>query len=262
MQIITLTTDFGSSDPFSGILKGIIYHIYPEAKIVDITHDISPQNINKANFVLRSTYRYFPKKTIHVCVVDPGVGSKRRPILIETSNYFFIGPDNGVFSTIIESENIKTVIELTNRQFWLVDVSQTFHGRDIFAPVSAHLAKGKQVKEFGKVIEKESLVTLPVKLLIKNKDCVKGCIQFIDHFGNIITNIPNDLPTKHLKGKILGHQFTGLVSSFSEAKDCMLTAIRGSSGYIEIFINKGSAAKNINAKVDDEVEIVLQDTMA
>ena len=160
MPIITLTTDFGNDDPFDGVIKGVILNICPQANIVDLTHNISPQDIYQANFLLDSCYQYFPKKTIHVCVVDPGVGTKRRPILIQTKGYFFIGPDNGVFTSIIKKEKNIKIIELTEKKYWLKNVSQTFHGRDIFSPVAAHLASGVNVKNFGKLINKENLVKL------------------------------------------------------------------------------------------------------
>lgn len=257
MKIITLTTDFGYLDPFAGVMKGVIYSICPNVKIVDLTHDISPQDIWKGNFVIRSAYRYFPKGTIHVCVIDPGVGSLRKPILIETTSYFFIGPDNGLLTTIIETENIKSVFELTNNKYFLQEVSQTFHGRDIFAPVAAHLAVGKAPKEFGKEINIESLTKIQIPKLIKGKNSYTGIVQFIDHFGNLITNIPNNLISSKVTGKVKNLEFTGLVTSFGEGEANKLTAIKGSSGYIEIFINKGSAQKLTNTNISDEVELRL-----
>lgn len=256
MAIITLTTDFGIRDPFSGVMKGVIYSICPKAEIVDLTHEVPPQDIYYANFIIRTCYRYFPKGTIHVCVVDPGVGSTRRPILIQTSNYIFIGPDNGVFTTIIQTENIICAIELTNNKFFLPEVSQTFHGRDIFAPVAAHLAKGTTPKAFGNKLKKEELNTLLIKQLVKKEGSFIGYIQFIDHFGNLITNVPNNVVPSKIIGKIGKHSFEGLVSSFSEAKSNQLTAIKGSSGYIELFIYKGSAAKFASANIGEELEVI------
>ena len=202
MPIITLITDFGSSDPFFGIMKGVILTICPSARIEDITHDIAPQNIYQANFVIQSSYHYFPKGTIHVCVVDPGVGSCRKPILIQTENYLFAGPDNGIFTGIIEKENIINVIELTEKKYWLKNVSQTFHGRDIFSPVAAHLAKGENSLNLGKKINTENLTRLNISRPIKKKDGYTGTVQFIDHFGNIITNIPNDEIQGNITGKV------------------------------------------------------------
>lgn len=255
MQIITLTTDFGSSDPFFGIMKGVILTICPNARIEDITHDINPQDIWQANFVIQSTYHYFPKGTIHVCVVDPGVGSTRKPVLIKSKDYYFIGPDNGIFTGILEKENVTDVIELTEKKYWLKNVSQTFHGRDIFSPVAAHLANGIKLDSFGKSAKKEDLVKLLIKKLIKNKDGYSSTVQFIDHFGNIITNLPSDNVSGEMHGSIKNHSFEGLVSSFTEAEQNQLTAIKGSSGYIEIFVNKGNAAKVTGAVIGDTVEV-------
>ena len=264
MPIITLTTDFGNDDPFDGVIKGVILNICPQANIVDLTHNISPQDIYQANFLLGSCYQYFPRKTIHICVVDPGVGSLRRPILIETKNYFFIGPDNGLFTAILEKEEVKNIIELTEKKYWLKKVSQTFHGRDIFAPVAAYLAKGVKPQYFGRKIKKEKLFTL-----LTNKPAVKtprrgvstgykGIIQYIDHFGNLITNIPNEELTLRVSGKLKNLNFKGLVSSFAKALPEKLTAIKGSSGYMELFIFKGNAAKYTHANVGNKVEVTFR----
>ena len=255
MPIITLTTDFGNDDPFDGVIKGVILNICPQANIVDLTDNISPQDIYQANFLLDSCYQYFPKKTIHVCVVDPGVGTKRRPILIQTKGYFFIGPDNGVFTSIIKKEKNIKIIELTEKKYWLKNVSQTFHGRDIFSPVAAHLASGVNVKNFGKSINKENLVKLQTTKPIKNKNRITGIIQYIDHFGNLITNIPNDFTYKKLTGKVKDIDFQGLVWCFALGNSKKLTAIHGSSGFIELFINKGNAAKITGIKTRDKVDV-------
>lgn len=268
MSIITLTTDFGGNDPFFGIMKGVILSIYPEARIEDITHDISPQDIWQANFVLQASYHYFPKSTIHVCVVDPGVGSQRRPILIETKKYFFTGPDNGIFTGILEKENIVNVVELTEKKYWLPKVSQTFHGRDIFAPVAGHLAKqeigetakgrrGDIVKKFGREIDKDNLTRLPIPEPIKNKKSYLGIVQYIDHFGNLITNIPNNNVPGKISGKVKDINFNGLVSSFSNAQGGKLTAIKGSSGFLELFVYKQNAAKVAKIVVGEPIEVLF-----
>ena len=255
MQIITLTTDFGDIDPYVGVVKGVILNIFPYAKLVDITHNISPQDIWQANWTIESSYHYFPYGTIHLCVVDPGVGSVRKPILVETKNYFFVGPDNGVFTRILEKEDVVNIIELTERKHWLSNISQTFHGRDIFAPVAAYLAKGITVKDFGKLLQKEELVKLEINNFTKNEKGCIGIVKHIDRFGNIITNIPDsDLPNK-ICGKFKNLDFKGLVLNYSEAEPNKLFAIKGSSGYLELFINKGNLAKVTNAKVGDKIEV-------
>ena len=263
MPIITLTTDFGNDDPFDGVMKGVILNICPQATIIDLTHNISPQDIYQANFLLDSCYQYFPRKTIHVCVVDPGVGSLRKPILIETKNYFFIGPDNGLFTAISEKENVKNVYELTERKYWLKKVSQTFHGRDIFAPVAAYLAKGIKPKQFGRKIQNESLVKLltnkpAVKTTKLGVSGYKGIIQYIDHFGNLITNIPNEKLPSTVSGKFKEISFKGPVLSFAKAIPEKLTAIKGSSGYMELFIFKGNAAKFTHANVGNTIEVTFK----
>lgn len=257
MKTITLTTDFGYVDPFVGIMKGVILSICPQVQIIDLTHNIPPQNIQQASYIISTSYRFFPKGTINVCIVDPSVGSKRKSILIETTNYFFIGPDNGIFTTIIESENVNQVIELTNERFFLPELSQTFHGRDIFAPVAAHLATGKNPSSFGRLLKMENLVKLQKSELIKNKGNYIAKVLYIDHFGNLITNIPNNLISKNIKGKFKNFLITSLVTNYEEAEDNQLTAIKGSSGYIELFLKKGNAAKLTDAKITDNFEILL-----
>ena len=258
VPIITLTTDFGGNDPFFGIMKGVILTICPEARIEDITHDISPQDIWQANFIIQTSYYYFPTSTIHVCVVDPGVGGQRRPILIKTKKYFFIGPDNGIFTGVLEKEEIVNIVELTEKKYWLPNVSQTFHGRDIFAPVAGHLAKqetGDIVKKFGKEVKVNDLTRLNIQKPVKNEKGYSGIIQYIDHFGNLITNIPNDNVPDEISGKVKDINFNGLVSSFSEAQNERLTAIKGSSGYIELFIYKKNAARLTSVNVKDLIEV-------
>ncbi len=257
MNIITLTTDFGNDDPFDGVMKGVILNICPEVEIVDLTHNISPQDIYQANFILQACYEYFPQGTIHVCVVDPGVGSQRKPVLIQTKKYFFIGPDNGLFTSISEKEEIVDVFELNEKKYWLEKVSNTFHGRDIFAPVSAHLAKGVDISSLGKRIKKEDLVTLNLNKPVKTEKGFKGIIQYIDHFGNLISNIPENFVNGKITGKVKNKTFEGLVNNFAEAKDNSLTAIKGSSGYIEFFIKKSNAKNFTSAEICDEVLIEL-----
>lgn len=255
MQIITLMTDFGDMDPYVGILKGVIYNIFPYVKIVDISHNIPPQNIWQANWTIEASYHFFPKGTIHACVVDPTVGSKRKSILIESKNYYFIGPDNGIFTSILEKEELINIIELTEERYWLQDVSQTFHGRDIFAPVAAYLAKGISVKEFGNQLQEDGLTKLPSNNFVKSEKSCIGYVKHIDRFGNIFTNIPQAHLPQKIQGRIKSADFNGLVSSYSEAEPNKLCAIKSSNGYVEIFIKEGNAAKSTTSKVGDKVEI-------
>ena len=255
MSVITLTTDFGETDPAVGTIKGVIYNIYPEAKIVNITNNIAQQDIWQANFVLSNSYSYFPKGSIHLCIVDPGVGGLRKPVLITSRNYFFIGPDNGIFTGILEKEEVTSVTELTEKKYWLKDISNTFHGRDIFSPVAANLAKGEIPEKFGKSIKKESLHSLPLSKPVKNGNALKGLVQYIDRFGNLITNIPNEYVIDKVFGKFKNFHFTGLMSSYSKGEPKKLFAIKGSHGFIELSINKGNAAKLTSAEVGDKVEL-------
>lgn len=255
MQVITFTTDFGNKDPYVGVMKGIILDIYPYAKLVDINNEIEPQNIWQASWSIQSSYKYFPKGTIHICVVDPGVGTTRAPILIETNNSIFIGPNNGVFTWIVEKEEIKKVIELTEKKYWLPNTSQTFHGRDIFAPTAAHLAKGVPLNDLGIPVIPSDLVRLPESSLIKKEKSCTGIIKHIDRFGNLITNIPtNEIPGS-IKGKIKNKEFKGLISNYQDGEQFKLFAIKGSHGFVELSVYMGNANKHTNASVGDKVEI-------
>ncbi|MFQ6112525.1 MAG: S-adenosyl-l-methionine hydroxide adenosyltransferase family protein [bacterium] len=189
-SIITLLTDFGQRDGFVGTMKGVILNTYPDAKIVDISHDIEPQNLAAGAFVINTCYKYFPTGTVHVVVIDPGVGSKRRIICVAASGHFFLAPDNGVLKYIYDECPETQVVEVTNRKLVLSQISHTFHGRDIFAPVAAHLAKGLDLKELGASIHDYDKGRLPV--LEEAVDRIKGEIIYIDRFGNLISNIPAD----------------------------------------------------------------------
>ena len=188
---ITLTTDFGSKDPFVGIMKGVIVSINPSVKIIDITHNISPQSILEAAYTLEMSYASFPHKTIHVAVVDPGVGSARRPLLVATDYHYFIGPDNGVFSRIYRLTESLTVIHITAEHYFLPQRSSTFHGRDIFAPVAAWMSKGIDIERFGDPITDYVILQEPA-LISSSNNVVEGEVVYIDRFGNLMTNIPGE----------------------------------------------------------------------
>ncbi|OZH53886.1 hypothetical protein AFK68_14620 [Hydrocoleum sp. CS-953] len=264
-KIITLLTDFGFKDVYVGVMKGVICQINPNLKIIDLTHEIPPQNLFAARFCLQNAYPYFPPETVHVAVVDPGVGSTRRAIAIQLPNGFLVGPDNGIFSGILENleiENIK-VVSLTNSEYWGTKTpSTTFHGRDIFAPVAAHLASGVKLENLGEKINPESLVKLPLNNITFTDSGIAGCVQHIDHFGNIITNISSSY--------VFGKNWSVIVSNnvdFSAGKtissgntyaDCKpgeLIGIIGSHGFVEIATNGGSAEEQLNLKYGDRVEI-------
>ena len=190
-RVITLLTDFGNQDAYVGIMKGVIAGINPFANIVDICHSISPQDIFSGAYLLYTSYKYFPRKTIHVVVVDPGVGSRRNIICVETKNYFFLAPDNGILSFIVQEERLKSIIRVTNSKYFLPSLSSTFHGRDVFAPVAAHLSLGVRSQKMGIKINQLKQLDMP-KPVHKKTGQVEGQIIYIDRFGNLITNIKRE----------------------------------------------------------------------
>ena len=253
MDIITLTTDFGLDDPYVAAMKGAILSINPRLTIVDICHTIEPQNIAQAAFILSTTYHYFPEGTIHVVVVDPGVGTERQAVLLVTPSAFFLAPDNGVLSYIVEEATELEAIALTNPRFWHSPVSDTFHGRDIFAPVAAHLSLGVPPHEFGDPIS--SIFTFPIpQPRIGEDEVLVGHILHIDRFGNLITDIKrDDLPRGRLFIEIRGHIVDGLSYSYDESDE--LLAIIGSSERLEVSVKNSSAARFLRAKMGDEVKV-------
>jgi len=270
--IITLTTDFGLTDAYVAAMKGVILSINPEVKIIDICHTIKPQNILQAAFVLGMAYQFFPRKTIHVVVVDPGVGTERQAIILRTPSADFVAPDNGVLSYVIQHSLAKPVgdkvslqqvglgpgleaITITKPQFWRSPVSPTFHGRDIFAPIAARLSLGFPPIDFGGAISSVVMLPLPHPYQAPDGSLV-GHILHIDNFGNLITNIKsNDLPqTKRAITIEVGNQLiSGLSRTYTEGRG--LLALIGSSGYLEVSLKGGSAHALLNAEVGDEVII-------
>ena len=258
--VITLTTDFGAFDYFVGAVKGAILSVNPLAVIADITHEIPPQDIEAAAFTLLASYQTFPAETIHVAVVDPGVGSARRPIVVRTGGQCFVGPDNGIFTYICDREESHEVFHITAEKYFRPSPSSTFHGRDIFAPVAAALSKRVRPEDLGALIADE--VRLKNSLnpeVLKNGD-IKGRIIHIDRFGNCVTNLTRDLidprnpPTLLIKGETI----RTFQDFYSSALPNTLFAIWGSAGFLEISINRTSAAKILRAKRGDTV-IVRQD---
>jgi S-adenosyl-L-methionine hydrolase (adenosine-forming) len=261
--IITLTTDFGYKDPFVGIMKGVILRINPAVTITDICHDISPQNILEAAFALETSYKFFPNKTIHVAVVDPGVGSMRRPILVATDYHYFIGPDNGVFSRIYPLTESLTVIHITAEHYFLSQKSSTFHGRDIFAPAAAWLSRGINIVNFGDPVS--DYVTLPIPVPVSpSRNIIEGEIVYTDRFGNLTTNISADKidgpgsgnTVKPLKILVKGKE-APLKHHYAEVQDKGLYSLINSFGYLELFTNGSNAASDFGLAVGEKVRIVL-----
>jgi len=268
--IITLTTDLGLTDAYVAAMKGVILGINPEAKLVDICHTIEPQNIAQAAFVLSRAYQFFSEGTIHVVVVDPGVGTKRRAIILRTKSASFVAPDNGVLSYVIQQSiggrlinNLQQIglepgleaVAITKPQFWRPTVSPTFHGRDIFAPVAARLSLGFPLTDFGEVITSVTMLPLPQPYQAMDGSVV-GHIVHIDSFGNLITDIrSSDLP--QARGAITIEVGEQLISGLSRtyAGGSGLLALVGSDGYLEIAVREGSASAFLDAEIGGEVRI-------
>jgi len=270
--IITLTTDFGLAEGYVAAMKGVILGINPEAKLVDICHNIKPQNISQAAFVLGTAFEFFPKKTIHLVVVDPGVGTERRAIILRSPLACFVAPDNGVLSYVIRKSLTKPVIDrgqrqqielgpgleavaITNPKFWRTPVSNTFHGRDIFAPVAALLSLGFPPVEFGEPVTSVEMLPLPQPL--KRPDGVLvGHIIHIDSFGNLITDIKSDdlpPPSQSVTIEVGDQLISGLSRTYAEGSG--LLALIGSNDYLELSLKGGDAGSLLAARVGDEVRI-------
>lgn len=253
-MFIALLTDFGTKDYFVGAMKGVILTINAEAKIIDVTHEIEPQNIQSASFTLANCYQNFPPKTIFVAVVDPGVGSARRAILAETENYYFIAPDNGLLNLVLSNESNYRVFEITNQDYFLNPVSHTFHGRDIFAPSAAWLSKGVETKDFGKeIFDLKFFDNAKPKRISENE--IEGEIIHIDRFGNLVTNLKiNDLKfdfSIEFEDKKIDRHLT----HYAEAKTGEIFTIWGSADYLEIVAFKNSATQLLNAKIGCKIVV-------
>jgi len=273
-SVITLTTDFGSKDAYVASVKGVILSISRNANVVDICHSIQPQNILQASFVFGTAYRYFPEGTIHLVVVDPGVGSQRKAIILKTSFAYFLAPDNGVLSHMMEeSFLVKTLrgnsdqdtieiaqlgdeveaVAITNPEFWLKEVSTTFHGRDIFAPVAARLSSGVPLYRFGEKIDRIHYLSIPYPYS-NDYGRLVGKVLHIDNFGNVITNIKiGDLKSHNVEIEIGDELIHGISRFYAEKSG--LAAIFGSSGYLEISLRNGNAADSLNITLGDVLSV-------
>ena len=260
-RVVTFTTDFGLQDPFVGIMHGVVLNIHPEVRIVDVSHAVASFDVLDGAWTIAQSYRFFPPRCVHVVVVDPGVGSERRPILAETDEYIFVAPDNGVLSLVEAREPGFSVRHITADRYFLQPVSQTFHGRDIFAPVAAWLAKGVAPEDFGPPIT--DYARLPMH-------AVEGCapdhlcatVLKVDKFGNLITNLTEpDLPGLFsasppvIRLLIAGHVITRVCRSYAEGGGDELFAIFGSSGYLEIAARRESAAKKLSVREGEPVSV-------
>lgn len=251
--LIALLTDFGSRDHYVGTMKGVIKSISPDAEIVDITHEVSPHNIREAGYLLWASYRYFPRKTVFVSIVDPGVGSSRKIIAVQTSSYTFVAPANGLLDWIVLQENVTQSFEILQPPTPLTGrISSTFHGRDIVAPLAAYISMGKPLRRFGK----EFRLKKPAPCLYSDSDNITvPRLLHIDRFGNIVTNIPERLFDKCVVGvgttKVSKH-----IRTYAEAPDSIPCLLVGSSGLIEVVVKEGSAAHTLRADLSTQITVL------
>lgn len=258
-RIISLLTDFGSRDAFVGIMKGVILGINPAAQLVDLSHEVPAQDVLAGALILRSAVAFFPPDTIHLAVVDPGVGSSRRGVLIETQHGCFIGPDNGLLSLAVSAEMMTRTIHLNNPVYFLSPCSSTFHGRDVFAPVAAHLSLGTAVEQFGPEMSTIERLTLP-KVEHEERRLV-GSVIYIDHFGNLVTNITEpDLlpfPRERLCVSIGAVRILGIIPSYAAVIVGTPAALINSWGLLEIAVRNGAAAQQLGVHRGCPVSVTL-----
>jgi S-adenosylmethionine hydrolase len=260
MPVITLTTDFGLSDHFVGTLKGVIAGIAPRATVIDLCHRVTPYEILEGGFVILQAYRYFPKNTIHVLVVDPGVGTSRRPILVEAGGQYFIGPDNGGFTLLYNAEPKHKVRAITASKYFLPSPSNTFHGRDIFAPCAAHLAKGVKPAQFGSLIRDYTQAgsIFPVR---SGKRVWTGQVLKVDHFGNLITNLRTSEfaveGAKHFEMLVGSQIVSRFAKNYQESGFGEPFVIAGSSGFLEVSVCQASAARQLGCGAGAPVELSI-----
>ncbi len=262
MPIVSLLTDFGLQDGFVGVMKVVILGISPEAKIVDLSHSVTPQNVRQGAYILSRHVSYFPPGSVHVAVVDPGVGTQRRALAAQIGDQYFVAPDNGLLTPLIlaaeKEKRSMTYIHLENPQYWLAHVSQTFHGRDIFAPVGAHLSAGVPLHKFGSLIDDPVLLdwSIPEKISGGWQAHITG----VDVFGNLATDLPADDLGDWGKVRILvgDHEIIGLVDSYGFSSQGSLIALVDSQGFLEIAVVDGSAAMQLDVNTGDKVTVLLQ----
>jgi S-adenosylmethionine hydrolase len=265
--IVTLTTDFGTNDHFVGAVKGVILEIVPEAAIVDITHAVQPYDVLDGAIAISQTYSYFPTGTVHMVVVDPGVGTTRRPIIASSDGYHFVAPDNGVLSMVYAKEDRIHVRHVTSDHYFRQPVSNTFHGRDVFAPVAAYLAKMVDSHKFGDEIEDFVKFAAP-KPKPAGDNRLRAVVLKVDRFGNLITNVtPDDAPAvfagkSPFKIVVGSKEITDIRSAYAEGAPGEVFGILGSMGYLEIVANRAAAAQVTGAGKGSEVSIFLGEAAA
>ena len=266
MSVISILSDFGTDDEYVGVMKGVMLSICPSVSIVDITHQIDPQDIDQAAYLISSYYHFFPEGTVHLVVVDPGVGRQRSILAVNHRGHFFIAPDNGVLTLLLNAEKSDRIIRVDNAEYFLEPLSSTFHGRDIFAAVGAHLSCGTKLDEFGARIDVKSIVRIEgLNCRLSQTGKLIGKIVSIDRFGNLITNIDSislaDFCQKGARKRPQIHigsfLISGLSNTYSDAAPAVPLALIGSRGYLEIAVNGGNAKKTLKIKKGDPVRLTL-----
>ena len=261
MKIISLLTDFGTRDGYTGVMKGVIYGIAPDAQIADISHSIGPQNVLEGSLVWKRAYTFFPEGSVHVGVVDPGVGTQRRPVAARIGSYFFVCPDNGLLTLIIEEAEDKgqpvEIVHLDQPRFWLQTVSNVFHGRDIFSPVAAHIANGTALTELGTPINDPVRMDMPKPEKIEQG--WRGQVISVDHFGNLRTNLVQahlQEIEEPIRVRIAGKEIKGLSTTFGEEPEGTLIALFDSDDDLAVSVVGGNAAREIGAEIGTQIEVV------
>lgn len=260
MPVISILTDFGTKDGFVGTMKGVIWQICPDAQIADISHEISPQNIREGAIALWRATPYFPPGSVHIAVVDPGVGTKRRPMAARLGTQYVVGPDNGLFTPMIEDARNAGLevrfVAADNPRYWLPNVSHTFHGRDIFAPVGAHLAAGVPLEDVGTPFDEP--VLLPLSKPARTAEGWVAHISVVDKFGNLTTDLPAaEIAGREVKIIIKDKIIEGLSTSYGHRQPGDLVALIDSENFLEVAVVNGSGAETLSAKVGDEVSVLL-----
>jgi S-adenosylmethionine hydrolase len=266
--IITLTTDFGTNDHFVGTMKGVILDIVPEAQIVDISHSVQAFDVLDGALTISQAYSYFPTRTVHLVVVDPGVGTARRPILASSDKYHFIAPDNGVLSLVYAREERMHVRHITSDHYFLQPISNTFHARDIFAPVAAYLAKEVDTQKFGEEVEEYVRFSAPKPKAVETNR-LRGVVLKVDRFGNLVTNItPQDAPAlfaaeaKGFRILVGSHEISEMHTVYAEGAPGEVFGILGSMGFLEVAANRGAAAQLTGAGKGTDVTVVFGEAAA
>ena len=264
--VITFLTDFGTSESYVGVMKGVVLNIFADVQLVDITHDVAPQQVMAGAWQLATSYRYFPAGTIHVCVVDPGVGSARQPIALHAGDWFFVGPDNGLFSYVLAEQPVHEAVVLSNAAYHLPQVSTTFHGRDIFSPAAAHIASGVSLAALGTRVDPSTLQRIDTDLPERQGGEIHAHVVLADHFGNLISNIPFSLVPDLFSSSSVRLDFPAQGISVSERRRFFSAATNegkpfiyvGSSGYVAVAIQNGNASKTLGVEDGAAIKLVIQ----